>query len=159
MTSHFPSSSPSDLPALHLPPLPLDDNTKRLRNVSTVTKHSEISTHSTLGDINNHAPVTAEASNHEDLHAGGIAVTTHSSGPPQVGAPKNEPSAEERHWAAAVEYTAMRTSNWREIGHWKGFIRWVCICLSVPGSALIPVFTVRAWGSTVASRLANLVQT
>lgn len=112
--------------------------------------------------------MTVETNDHDVLHAGDIAVdsgqpersvatrssgslrvgklsmVTRSSGPLQVGTPSKESSAEEAHWAAAVEYTATHESNWKEISHWRGFIRWVCVCLSVTGSTLIPMFTVSA---------------
>lgn len=162
MTSHFPSSSPSGLPALHLSlfnPLPPDDSTKSLPNISAVTRPPQIPAHNTVNEINIHPPVTVETYNHNVLHVGGFAMATRPLGPPQIRAPSRESSAEAEHWAAAVEYTATHKSNWKELAHWRGFIDWVCVYLFVTGSTLTPVFIVRAWESAIASCLANLVQT
>lgn len=60
-------------------------------------------------------------------------MITRSFVPLQVVSPSKKSAAEDEHWAAGVEYTVMRESAWHELAHWKGFVLWVCVPVSVAG--------------------------
>ena len=166
MTSHYPSSSPSSRPVHQLPP---DDNTRSLGNISRATEHPQIPTENAFGDINNHKRAVAETNTHSTLHAGSIAlesrqvtgpelsVAIRPSGPLEVDSSQDQNSAEDAHWAAAVEFTAMRESSWTGLAHWKDFIAWVRVPMSVTGGTLNPVITVRVWKCADGGCLAILV--
>ena len=174
MTSHYPSSSPtSSLPPLHLPaltPLPPDNNPGSLGNVSTATERPQTSVQNIFDDINDHTTAAVETNSHDVSQAGDTivdriqdvavskpSVVNHSSGSLRVEAPNKDSFAEEEHWAAAVEYSAMHESNWAHLGHWKGFILWVRVRLFVTRSTLILIITVQTWRSAVTDCLANVV--
>jgi hypothetical protein len=172
MTSHYSSSSPGSRSVHHLSaftPLPPDDNTRSLGNISRATEHSQTSIRNDFGDINDHTRTTSETNIHATLHAGSIAlgsrqvtgselsVTTRPSGLLELDSPGEGSSAEDEHWVAAVEFTATRESTWTELAHWRDFILWVRVPLSVIGGTLIPVIIVQAWECAVAGCLASLV--
>lgn len=172
MTSHCPSSTPISRPAPHLSaftPFPPEDDTRSLETISRATEQPQIPTPTAFSDINDHTSALSETNIHATLHAGSIAqdspqdvtgseISVISSGSPQVDSPRKKSSMEAEHWAAAVEYTAARESSWKGLAHWRGFIRWVCVPLTVPRATLIPVITVQAGTCAVSGCLAILVQ-
>ena len=174
MTSHCPSSTPISRPVPHLSaftPLPPEDDTRSLETIPRATEHPQIPTPTALGDTSDHTRASAETNIHatshtrsvaldsrQDVAGSEISVITRSSGSSQVDSARKNSSAEDEHWAAAVEYTATRESSWKGLAHWRGFIRWVCVPLTVTRGTLIPVITVQAGACAVGGCLAILVQ-
>lgn len=151
--------------------LPSDDNSRSLENIGRAIEYPQTPAQKVFGGTNDHTRATTETDMdatldfRHDVTEPKPSVVARSFGPLQVdlpskkkSGPKEKSAADDEHWAAAVKYTAMRESTWHQLAHWKGFVRWVCVPLSVTGGILTLVITlVQVWAHTVGGCLASLV--
>ena len=144
--------------------LPLDDNSTSLENIGRAIENPQTPTQKAIGGTNDHTRATTETDIHATLDfrrdptEPKPSVTTRSFGPLQMVSPSQKSATEDEHWAAGVEYTATRESGWQDLAHWKGFVLWVCVPLSVTGGTLtLEITLVQVWGHTIGSCLASLV--